>query len=264
MIWFRCKQCGKTHNRPEGQGGAMIFCDCGQGLRVPWASTVPEPESIDEAIPIPLDPGSAVPVPKALPVPVPMGESAPARRPSIPLPANPPSLSAPRGHRPYRKVDPGFCLNHDEIASTHTCADCRLPFCDSCVVSLNGALVCGPCKNFRLRSQTRPTRVSPLAIIGLVVAVVSGPVAVCLSVLSLGSNRYNPEGSITLTIVLAMLGMIFPAGAMVLCGLALRTIDSRPNVGGRGMAMTGLVTGLTGLLWNLTIGMLVIVKHIQG
>ena len=45
MIWFACKQCGKRHGRAESLVGTLVFCECGQGNRVPWASTVPEPEA---------------------------------------------------------------------------------------------------------------------------------------------------------------------------------------------------------------------------
>ena len=104
----------------------------------------------------------------------------------------------------------------------------------------------------------------PLAIVGLVVAIASGPVAVCLSVLSFRQPLQPAWRFLAATVVLAVLGMLVPAGAMVLSGLALRGIETRPNVGGRGMAMTGLVTGLAGVLWNLTLGMLIVLKHIQG
>ena len=43
MIWFSCPKCGKTHGRPENSAGTMVFCECGQGNRVPWESTVAEP-----------------------------------------------------------------------------------------------------------------------------------------------------------------------------------------------------------------------------
>ena len=44
MIWFTCKQCGKTHGRPENSVGSLVFCECGAGNTVPWESTVAEPE----------------------------------------------------------------------------------------------------------------------------------------------------------------------------------------------------------------------------
>ncbi len=43
MIWFNCSKCGKTHGRPENSIGSVVFCECGQGNRVPWESTAPEP-----------------------------------------------------------------------------------------------------------------------------------------------------------------------------------------------------------------------------
>lgn len=263
MIWFCCKQCGKKHGRPDNQVGSMIFCDCGFGLRVPWASTIPEPEASTEAIPVPAGPLPAETLPPPRAIPVPVDEPDRPRLPSIPVPANPPSASPPRRQRRYRKVDPGFCLNHDETAVSQACADCRLPFCADCLASLGGAMLCGPCKNFRLRSQTRLPRVAPMAVVGLVLALASSPVAGCISVMAF-SSYLRPNGAIAQTIVLALLGMLFPAGAMVLSGLALRSIDGKPNLGGRGMALTGMVTGLVGILWNMVIGVLVILKQVQG
>ena len=45
MIWFGCKKCGKRHGKAESLCGTLVFCDCGFGNRVPWSSTVPEPEA---------------------------------------------------------------------------------------------------------------------------------------------------------------------------------------------------------------------------
>src|ERR687892_749265 len=99
MIAFACKKCGQRHSRPDSQAGSMVFCDCGQGNRVPWTST---------AVP------DAVAVPDAEPVP-----------------------------------------------REETCAPCKLPFCKGGVVGIQGGLLCGPCKNFRLASLGRPPRVLP-------------------------------------------------------------------------------------------------------
>src|SRR5437764_9295277 len=65
MIWFACKQCGKRHGRAESLVGTLVFCECGQGNRVPWASTVPEPE----APPEPPPPASAPARPRPRPAP---------------------------------------------------------------------------------------------------------------------------------------------------------------------------------------------------
>jgi hypothetical protein len=246
MIWFTCKQCGKSHNRADNLVGTMIFCDCGNGLRVPWSSTIEPPEETEE--PIPLPPARPVPpaerTPPARPIPPPLDRSELGRR------------------REARRVNPAYCLNHDEAASTQTCADCRMPFCDACVVTLQGQTVCGPCKNFRIRALNRPAQISPLAIVSLVVAVVSGPVSFCLSTLTF-SPALNASGSPVQTIFFTLIGLLLPGAGLVLGALALRDIETKPNVSGRATAMTGSITALVGVLWTLTVGVLMIVKHVQ-
>src|SRR5262245_61714735 len=76
MIWFACKKCGKTHNRPDSSAGTMVFCDCGNGITVPWESTTAEPPSaapvhvpkVPDLAPIQFDP---------VVVPAPPGSSSP-------------------------------------------------------------------------------------------------------------------------------------------------------------------------------------------
>src|SRR5438067_2476487 len=124
MIWFTCKKCGKAHSRADNLAGTMIFCDCGNGLRVPWSSTI-EPPPETEA-PIPLPPARPVPAterdPPARPIPRSFDRDDPRRQP-------------PR-RREARRVNPAYCLNHDETASTQTSADCRMPLCEACVITL--------------------------------------------------------------------------------------------------------------------------------
>ena len=199
----------------------------------------------------------------ARPVPLPLDERAPARR-SIPVPPNPPSSALPsRRQRQNRKINPAYCFNHDEASSSQTCADCRLAFCDSCLAAFQGQILCGPCKNFRLRGILRPPRLSGLSIVALVTAMASGPVAFCLGVQSV-NPQVSSQTSIGLTICFCLLGMLLPAGALVMGLLALRDIELKPNVSGRAMALTGTVTALVGVLWNLTIGILMVVKQIQS
>ncbi len=259
MIWFSCKQCGKTHHRPDSQTGTMIFCDCGQGLRVPWASTIPEPDAAEEARPLPAIPVPSAPMPTARPVPV--DDNQTPRRPSVPLPPSPPASMPVRQVRQYRKVNPDFCLNHDETPRTQTCVDCRLPFCDACVVALKGERLCAPCKNFRLRALNRPPRMAVLAVVGLILGLVGGPVAFCLGSATM-APQLNPNGSVVLALVYSVLGMLIPGGAVTLNTVALREIETKPNLGGRGLAMTGLFMGLVGVLWNLTVGMLVVMQQV--
>src|SRR5262245_26495089 len=91
MIWFRCRQCGKHHGRDENLAGTLVFCECGRGNRVPWASTAEEPEGLPQEVP---------------PVPAP----APPAEENPPAPPPPPR----RAPRPLRRRDPAYCLNHEE------------------------------------------------------------------------------------------------------------------------------------------------------
>src|SRR5690348_14068630 len=99
MIWFACKQCGKRHGRAENLAGTLVFCECGQGNRVPWSSTVPEP-----------DPEEARPAP-----PPPPRAPRPAPPPSWRLDDEDDRREPPRRAHVARRINPAYCLNHDEV-----------------------------------------------------------------------------------------------------------------------------------------------------
>jgi hypothetical protein len=249
MIWFACKKCGKRHGRPESQAGTLVFCECSHGNRVPWASTVAEPEPDPEPVPIPVPPPPAAPPP-------PRSRSYPERG------DEPRPIDAPYRRREPRRANPRYCLNHEDAASEQTCADCKAAFCAGCVVTLQGQTLCGPCKNFRIRGMNRPARISGMAIVALVVGLVGGPVTFCLNNFNVGAQQNQP--SVAVAVALSVVGLIVPAGTLVLAWLALREMDARPNTGGRSLALTGAASGLVGALWTLTIGWLLVFKHIQG
>jgi hypothetical protein len=242
MIWFACKQCGKHHGRAESLTGTLVFCECGHGNRVPWASTVPEPAQPKE------------PAPRPAPRAAPPGEDDPRPPLDFPRPRRQP--------RPFRRPDPNFCLNHDETAAAHTCDACRARFCPACVVTLQGKELCGPCKNFRVRGLHRPARASALAIVALVLALVSGPVAFVLGLVA--GAQSSSGGSAGLGVSFCLLGLIMPAAALVVSHLALRDVESKANVRGRSLAMTGLTTALVGVTWCVSVAALVIFKQLTG
>src|SRR6516164_11433472 len=153
MIWFPCKSCGKTHGRPESSIGSMIFCDCGHGNLVPWESTAAAPE-------VPATPATPAPPPTSGPIPYPLADEGDL----------PEVLPRVRRRDGRRQSDPAWCLNHEAVASQATCADCGEAFCGACVVSFQGKTLCGPCKNLRVRSLTRPPRVSGLAVTSTILA----------------------------------------------------------------------------------------------
>jgi predicted nucleic acid-binding Zn-ribbon protein len=214
MIHFTCKQCGQAFERPEAAVGSLVFCGCGTANRVPWESTSPAPP-----------PPEPEEVPAVRRVGRPDDQSAPRARRYEPRPA------APR--------DPTRCFNHPEAPADQACAACGERFCAGCVVRLEGQALCGPCKNFRLRSLERPSRVAVLAIVAPILGIFSGAFGPFAMLVALGAEAERPA-----VIVTALVGL---APALVVAGmgaLALRQIEADPKVAGRSLALTALVIGL--------------------
>jgi hypothetical protein len=243
MIWFACKECGKRHHRPEEAAGTLVFCSCGAGNRVPWESTAPADEGSGE-------PAEPVPVPAATPW---GGSERPTAEADEPAPR--------RGRAVERRPrDPAHCLNHPEAAATQTCEECREAFCDGCVVTLQGRTLCGPCKNFRLRARERPATPSAFAIMALVVGIMGGPWGFCL--MTGMANRGEAS-----TAFLAFFGVLGIACPLVALGLGLKAIwdvNHQPRLAGRGLAVTGMTLAAAGLLWSLTLLLLVAYKQVLG
>jgi hypothetical protein len=372
MIWFKCKQCGRTHGRGENLSGTTVFCECGTGNVVPWTSTTEAPP-VEEA-PLPAVPATNPrPAPTVEPVDdrderrlpprqeppsripprrVPLGSGGDVPRSEIPPPRpserdydqdrdrdrdrgrdrdrdydrdrdrdrdrgrdrdydrdrdrdrgrdrdydrnrdydrprdRPPWRPAPRPRRADededdapppdrgdlpvpsrrflegRRINPAFCLNHDETASTIACEACRQRFCAACVVTLEGKTLCGPCKNFRLRGLGRAAPVTAWAIIALIAALVSGPVAFGLNSYAFLSHVAS-TGSAGQTVVLALVALLPPGGSLFLCFYALRDIDRRPSAGGRALALTGAAAAGLAMLCIVSTAALLFVRQLTG
>jgi len=244
MIWFACKQCGKHHGREEHLAGTLVFCECGHGNRVPWTSTVEEPEP-EEALP--------------------------AQPPSRPQASQPPleedragpQLRRPRRSRERRRPDPAYCLNHEETPKEAVCAACRCSFCSACVVTLQGQTLCGPCKNYRLGGLGRPARLSPLALVAFVLALICTLVSLFLCFLAIGFAT-KMEAGLAGAIPCCAVALIFAIGELIVSGLALRQLEHRPGLGGRGLAITGATAGLTGMVWAIALTVFIVVRQVQG
>jgi hypothetical protein len=141
VIWFACGKCGKRHKQPTAAAGSLIFCECGQAIRVPWESTVAVPGEGGER----------------------------------------PRRSGSRRRREARQTDPAHCLNHEDSPSAHTCPDCGEAFCPRCLVELQGLRLCCPCKDFRVRRLQRAPQVTGLAAAALIVGVLSAPIIFCMT-----------------------------------------------------------------------------------
>ncbi|HVS35342.1 MAG TPA: hypothetical protein VMS17_07140 [Gemmataceae bacterium] len=287
MIWFTCKKCQKKHGRADNLAGTMVFCDqCGNGNMVPWQSTTTAPETPPEPprkpAPPPPPPAPRRPVndrgrpaddrgrdrdwDRPPPRPRPRApyddydDWDDRRRPGPPPPPDDASagdLLRRRRAQVFRRHRPGYCFNHDDVATEKTCADCKEHFCPNCLVEVQGKTLCGPCKNFLVRGLHRPGKVPPLAIVAVIVGMVSSPVTFCLTLFG------TPMGGLG-AMLLGIVGLVIPVGGLVLSWLALRQIESKPNMGGRGLAMTGATSSLVGTLWCVTVVFLVIFSMVHG
>jgi hypothetical protein len=224
MIWFPCPKCGKALSRPEASAGAFVFCDCGNGVVVPWDSTMSPPAQAAPAQPVPATPLPLRPIPVA-------EEQIPVRRQPPPPPTSgPPPLPTTREVR--RRVletrAPGQCFNHQERPVVRKCDACSEGFCTDCLVLLKGETLCGPCKNFRLKQTDNPPALSVKAIAGVLVAIGTAPLVLCLW----------PLGATAFAVLLAMLGLLAQLGAIVLGVLAMRETETDPRIAGRSLAIT--------------------------
>src|SRR5262249_31699417 len=98
-----------------------------------------------------------------------------------------------------------------------------------------------------------------LAVVALVVGLVSGPVTFCLTLFGVGQ-----QGTPLWAVLLSVVGLLLPAGGLVVSWFALREIETKPNMGGRGLAMTGATTSLVGARWCVTVAFLVLFRLSQG
>lgn len=211
MIWFACKECGKVHGRPETSAGALVFCECGHGNFVPWESTAPSPELAVAELPA---------VPDLEPVTF------------EPEPLKPaPEPRARRGR--VEKRDPERCFNHQEVPKAAVCSDCDEAFCADCLVTLQGATLCGPCKNFRARRLELVPQNSSWASASLVLAFLSSPLAVC-------QFGWNLSGMMRLLgLVVAFVPQLLALGLGI---WALWLGEKQGKAGAQSLAITGVVT----------------------
>jgi hypothetical protein len=237
MIWFACKDCGKRHQRPVEAAGTLVFCSCGCGNRVPWESTVPAPERPEE------EPVPAVPTGRRAADDEEDADRAPRRR-RVPE---------------RRQRDPAYCFNHTDDPSAKTCDDCHEAFCERCVVPLQGRTLCGPCKNFRLRSAQRPLQLSVLAVVSLVVGVLSGPPGLCLF-----GGLVTPDAPVGMATFFGIAGIAGPLVSLGLGLAALRGLDRNPRLSGRGLAVTGMAVAAAGLLWCLAMLLIAAARRYWG
>src|SRR5438552_17123363 len=111
MIWFACRQCGKTQGRPDEEAGSLIFCHCGASNRVAWESTVeapPQPVGWVESSKATEAQGADAPHSEGETIP--FGDDSPRARTSR--------------RAAVRERNPAYCLNHQDVVKQQACVDC--------------------------------------------------------------------------------------------------------------------------------------------
>jgi hypothetical protein len=222
MIWFACRQCGKTQSRPDEEAGTLIFCHCGTSNRVPWESveTPPQPVGWVEPSKATEAQGADAPRSGSDSSPIPFGDDSPrartSRRPTI------------------RERNPDYCLNHQDVAKQQACVDCQEGFCDDCVVVFQGKVLCGPCKNFRIRQMHRPAELSLLALFSPIVAVAGGFVALFMSAIAVHAGAP----------AIGFISVAPQVGAFGLGLAGMRRIENDPLLKGRPLAITGMIAAV--------------------
>jgi hypothetical protein len=153
--------------------------------------------------------------------------------------------------RSRRRTDPTRCLNHEDADSVKSCADCGEAFCERCLVEFRGIQLCGPCKNYRVRRLQRLPQITGLNITALVVGLCSAPIIFCT--LKIPISNHEPKN----VIPFGLLGVVIGGTAALLGLWGLRDAERKAVRGGQGLAMIGTALGTAGLLWSLSLVLVV-------
>ena len=240
MIRFACKQCGQRHQRPDEAAGSLIFCECGQANRVPWESTGAWPEEAEEA--------EEAPQPSRGPSDEDKNDRLPQR-----------SRSAAARRRPQRPRHPGRCLDHQDCEAQHRCSACGEEFCSRCVVSFQGHMLCGPCKDHDMRRRQRPAPVLPLALVAFILGLISTPLVSCLTISPMDNSSFL-EGRL----LWVGIWTILPIVSLVLSLIAVHQLEKQPERTGRSLALTGVACALIGLFWSVSQALVILSHMVQG
>ncbi len=225
MIAFVCKQCGKRFERPGHLAGTLVFCPCGAGTHVPWESTLPPAEA-----PVPV-----VDVPRPRWVELEKGAE-PEHAPPLVLPRN-----------------AANCLNHTDTPRAELCMDCKEPLCSLCLVRFQGAALCGPCKNYRLRAYQRPPHVSVTAVLAALLSLGAGAVWPFVMLMAAGMQAEVP-----VVIAVAVVGLAPQLGALLMAALAMRSVEAGGRITGRSWAITAMVGVLVSSAVTVLLALLMI------
>lgn len=115
------------------------------------------------------------------------------------------------------------CKNHPGVMATNRCAGCAEPFCNNCVVNLQGQPYCASCKTMTVanapmvEAATIPSKEATQALICAIVGlfcfgIILGPIALVLASKASKMMKLNPRitgsGKLMATYILAPIDII--------------------------------------------------------
>jgi hypothetical protein len=110
---------------------------------------------------------------------------------------------------------------------------------------------------------SRPVRLSPLAVVAFVLALIGTLVCLFLCLLAIGL-AIRMESGLVGSVFCCAIALFFAGGELIVSAMALREMDRQPALGGRGLAMSGAVAGLTGVVWAVALTVFIVVRQVQG
>lgn len=123
------------------------------------------------------------------------------------------------------------CKNHPEVPAVDRCAGCAEPFCNDCLVEIQGQKYCGSCKTLALRGAPPP--------------VAEEATIPC---------KEAGEALTYAIIGLFCFGIILEPIAIAKALKAKKMIEMNPRLTGSGKATAALIIGIVGaVLWVLSI-----------
>ncbi|MBD5782381.1 DUF4190 domain-containing protein [Pelagicoccus sp. NFK12] len=121
------------------------------------------------------------------------------------------------------------CVNHPETPSDARCTGCQEPFCQDCLVEINGEKYCGSCKVMAVDSQA-PVNLDQEETI---------------------PNKQAGEALIMAIIGIFCFGFILGPIAIYKASKAKKEMDEDPRQSGRGKATAAQVIGCIIILLNV-------------
>jgi hypothetical protein len=92
----------------------------------------------------------------------------------------------------------------------------------------------------------------------------AGPISFCVTLVTAVGGEDNGGLELAPALFMGVFAVGLPLTTFVLGLLALREIETKPNVRGRPAALTGAVAGGLGLVWCAVVYTAVIIKHVAG